>query len=163
MSNLAVIYSPNLEPYKEKIASQRFLGGLCVDLFAGSGGSRGSARVCGASRDFSRVMALSLWPWGTGGTTGWWTVNRGETCIFMFSPQTQKIILALDWSAANILAKNLTFPNFRVKMAPQTSTKIWCPFFIFCSPQIFFTSPKRAKKNLVFLVKQAQKVGSRLV
>ena len=54
----------------------------------------------------------------------------------------QKIYMALDWSAANILARNLIFVQFYSKNGPNKYTEIWCNFAFFCSPQIFFISPE---------------------
>ena len=58
-----------------------------------------------------------------------------------------------------MLAKNLIFsPIYRENGPPKKCTKIWCDFCTF-SPQIFFISPKKAKKA-VSLLQQAQNVGS---
>ena len=69
------------------------------------------------------------------------------------------------------LAKHLVFVQIVSEHGPKKGYQNLVQFLHFCSPPIFFISPKRAKsavfrlkqaKNAVFLLKQAQNVGSRL-
>ena len=59
-------------------------------------------------------------------------------------------IMALDWSAANILAKNLLLPPILSKNGPPKSAPIHCAIFFIFSPQIFFISPQKAEKIRFF-------------
>ena len=73
--------------------------------------------------------------------------------------------MALDRSAADILAQkkiSCLAQLYSKNGPPKKWTKIWCNFLLFLFPSIFFISPKRAK-NVVFLLKQAQNIGGRLV
>ena len=71
--------------------------------------------------------------------------------------------LALDWSAANILAKNLILGQFYSKNGPRKSARKFGAFLAFFVPLKSSSFPQTGPKNAVFLLKQAQNVVSRLV
>ena len=90
-----------------------------------------------------------------------------QWCIKILCPKDPDFYtpLALKMAKGQHLPALVVYKNqspilaqFYSKDGPtKKCNKTWCNFGIFCSPQIFFISPKRAKKKLFFSVETGPK------